>query len=153
MQLFGVDHHNYSFLGWTIPSNVRKSYAFNAAQDKATQKNPLRNDFLSIRQQSPPATTSSLWREAAFAFLECLKIHISNLLQIQLFHTELKIWFIQLSFFRPSFSSQIFLISMKTWASQTLYSCRRHKNTLGGGVIPTCQDIKSGIKDAILKDQ
>lgn len=35
---FGVDHHKYSFLGWTIPSNVRSCYAFNAAQDKATQQ-------------------------------------------------------------------------------------------------------------------
>lgn len=43
-------------------------------------------------------------------------------------------------------SSQIFLISMKTWTFYTPYSCRRCKNRFGRRVTPTFQDIKYGIK-------
>lgn len=156
MQLFGVDHHNYSFLGWTIPSNVRRNYAFNAAQDKATQKkktNPEEWFLINKTTESPCNNLFTLKRSSICLSGMSQNSHFKPATNPAFSHWAENMvhsaFFFQTFFLQPNLPHLYENMSLP----DTIYSCRRHKNTLGGGVIPTCQDIKSGIKDAILKDQ
>lgn len=133
----------YSFLGWTITLNVRRDDAFNAAQGRAAQRK-LKNDFLPISQQSPPAITSlscegkqhlPFWNVSKFTFQQATNPAV---------HTNLKICFIQLSGkVQPNLPHLYENMNLR----YTIFMWK--KPDLGEELIPTRQNIKYGIDRSV----